>query len=284
MPIKTTPVRYRLFLLGLAAVTGAQLGVAACDSNTGGKPIEVGLAFSPPDDSDLVETGQFTNRYGWNVRLEEANIALGAVYFNESPALSAQLEALLLPRAYAHPGHGHFAGGEVRAEWLGQTVYNALRRTPLNIGSVPGVAGAIQSWTLFVEPPRDGEMPGAGALRGFRAYVVGVAERGEDAIAFEGGLELLDEKESDTLGVLFEGLPLEATLDEGQRISIIVDARTWLDEAQFETLLDEEDGTCLETSEDGRCEITPGGQVHNAWEIGMTVRTVTFDARVEPVR
>lgn len=254
-----------------AVVFGGPLVVAAgCESNTGGEPVQLDLAFESADAS-----GRFETLTGWDVRLEEAHIALGAAYFQQNPALLAQLRDSILPPAHAHPGHDFFAGGEVRAEWLGQVVFDALDDRPTWIRGVRGIAGSVRSWTLIVEPPRP-DTDGAGVLEGYRAYVVGEATRDGLTVAFEGGLETLDTQQSDTGGVRFEGLPIDAELTSGTAVMVDVDVRTWLDEADFERLLDE-DGACLEVSPNGRCTITADSQVHNAWVLGLTTRRA-FDA------
>lgn len=257
-----------VFALALLVAGPWALG-AACDSNTGGRPVEVSLAFSAPSDDGLEAGQSFENIHGWSVTLNEAYIAVGAAYFNENPDLLAALPSLL-PVAHAHPGHGHFAGGTVRAEWLGQRVHDALSPRPTLVREVPGIAGTVASWTLLVEPPRTGTDP-SDQLRGYRAYMVGRAERDGVVVDFEGGLETLGEQQSDTGGTRFEGLPIDASLDDATTITVDVDVRAWLDEAQFGRLLDDE-GACTQSTDDDRCFITPGSQVHQAWALGLLNR------------
>lgn len=259
------PLRRPLTWLAVAGSLAVPWAVGAgCQSNTGGEPVSIELSFQT---NGAART--FESRTGWTVELEEASIALGAAYFNQNPSLLARVGQALLPSAHAHPGHDFFAGGEVRAEWLGQVVFDTLAG-PRRIRDVPGIAGGVRSWTLLVEPPRPG-VDEANALRGYRAYVVGTASRDGQTIAFEGGLETLDEQQSDTGGVRFEGLPIDVELTSATTIEVDVDPQVWLDEADFERLLDE-DGNCLETSEAGRCFILGDSQVHNAWVLGMTTR------------
>src|SRR5690606_34739238 len=113
----------------------------------------------------------------------------------------------------------------------GQVAFEALADAPLRIDRVPGVAGPIASFTLMVAPPR-ADLAGAGALRGYRAYVVGVATKGELTVPFEGGLGFPAGVEGDPNAPRIDGLPLEAELRAGSCVTIAVDPRAWLDEAQ----------------------------------------------------
>ena len=250
------------------------IAIGACVAGTGGESIQLTLAFQTPEGAQSLRG--FETHSGWRVSLTEARIALGAVYLNENPSLLARvrggLEDMLVPTAHAHPGHGHFAGGQVRGEWLGQIAFDALSPSPAEIGGVPGIAGAVKSFTVLLDPPRSEHQA---ALHQAHAWVVGEARRDAVTIAFEGGLILPDDENQRV-----DGVALEGELEEGARVTVWVDPTVWFDEAQFDRLLDDE-AQCEIEGEEGRCVIAEGNQVHTAWLLGAR-SAAAISGTIEP--
>jgi hypothetical protein len=195
------------------------------------------------------------------VTLEEACLSLGPAYFFAGPSsttlLRRRLHDLVVPSAHAHPGVEHFAGGEVRGEWLTQLVFDAARGATVELGRFEGTAGPVRAATVELHPLRGPARGEASCLRGHQAYVVGTARRGSLEVAFEGGLDIADEGQKRVVA----GLPVDGTLDDDVRLRVEVDPRAWLDGAQFDRL--------TATSPAGRALITADSQVYGAWFIGV---------------
>jgi hypothetical protein len=198
-----------------------------CDqgSGTGGAlvPLEVRAALVAG------EPGA-PNAAGWAVQIEEATLRVHGVYlFEEPPPLVARGlwergAGLWIREAHAHPGHGHFNGGQVLAE--------VLEPMELELGEpawaarIIGIEGEARSMTLQLSPDA------AGAV----ARVRGVARRGEEEVRFEGGLTLREAQRS------VEGISAVAPVRRGEVLMLQIDASRWLEDADFEGMerLDEE--------------------------------------------
>lgn len=250
--------------------------LAGCEPGTGGRPITFELTLGGP--SILAEAARdprrFTTTTGWQVTLEEACLAIGPMYLFAGPSHLQESARLApsrwLPRlvrqAHAHPGHEHFAGGEVRGEWLGQIALDVLDPGPRPLGMHNGLHGAVRAYSLRLDPPR-GPLAEDPCLRGHHAWVRGTATRDGDTVDFEGGLIIPNIGTNRRV----DGLPLRAAIDQGSRVVLAVDPAAWLDLAEFETLLERAPG--------GRLRITPDSQVHRAWFIGARSASA-FMARV----
>ncbi|HWV36865.1 MAG TPA: hypothetical protein VN033_00115 [Vulgatibacter sp.] len=196
-------------------------------------------------------------RTGWTVTLEEAAVAIGPVYLLTEPPPSARRGRLLdwiVPRAWAHSGFEHFDGGEVRGEYLGRFVIDAVRPGLQAIAAARGLAGRVRSVNLELQPPA----ADAPSLRGHQAFVRGIAARGDETIPFEGGLDLPDAG----AGRKVAGIPADVELDDGVTVVIELHPERWLAEADFSALPAPPGG-------DERRRIAPGTQPHDAWALGV---------------
>lgn len=229
--------------------------IGACEADTGGRLVRVALVVSTTR-----ATGTTTNS-GWNVSFEEACVALGPIYVYEGGGILAHRDRSVFPTwlvrsAYAHPGDQHFDGGEVKGEWLEQRRFDAVHETTTFLGTVLGSAGPVRSLSLVLAVPRAvlGADP---CLRGHQAYVVGVAERGDQRVPFEGGIDIENVGSQRRV----DGIGLVGGLEEGTTIEITVDARAWFSHADFAQ---------LETiDERGRFVIEARSQPYNAWYLGL---------------
>jgi hypothetical protein len=248
--------------------------VSGCDqpSGTGGRAIrfDVTVRGAPQAGQPL---GQFTTATGWDVSLDVALIALGPIYLYEnSPPMLAQggggggggvlgaLRALWLPQALAHLGDQHFSGGRVMGEALQQHVIDLLDPAGVTLAGVRGVGGAARSvsvWLLPLKASAVGDASGRDGLRGHTLYVVGVARRDGQAVAFEGGLTLPQEEQQQ----LIAGIAADLDLSDGARAMIEVAPAAWLLDAHFDRLTEADPDT-------GRLLIAPDTQPYNAWRIG----------------
>ncbi len=244
-----------------ALLLAAQSALLGCAPDTGGEPItfelEVGRGASL----------SFVTRAGWQVELQEAVIALGPVRLYENSALVAarpqgkSLWDVLVRSAHAHPGDNHFYGGTVMGEWMGQLAVD-LTGEPARVFDVPGILGPARSVTIHLEPPR-ANLPNSEGLRGHHAYVVGVARQDGIEIPFEGGLSIAAEGNRRRV----EGIPTDAALRTGSRLTLSTHPAAWFDDAEFSGLLTEPKNAA------GRHPITPTSQVGQAWFVGA--RSVT---------
>lgn len=231
------------------------LALVACGAGTGGRRVGYRTAVSVVADA----RASFVTETGWTVTLSEACISLGPFTFQEGPRAVSRRAGLLdglIPVAHAHPGTDHFEGGEVRGEWLAQVTVGLFGVTEVSSGRLEGTAGSLRAVSLELHPARDGALGGAACLRGHQAYLVGVARRGTDEVAFEGGLDI----ERAGQKRVVSGLAMTGELDEDVVLRVEVDPRAWLAGAQFDRLPRGDDG--------GVRRITPETQVHAAWFVG----------------
>lgn len=236
-------------------LTCALLAACGAESGTGGR--EVGFAIAAESvATDTGAPGVFVTRTGWSVTLEEAAVAIGPLYlFSEPPPSASRFRPFewLVPTARAHSGFDDFEGGEVRGEYVGRFVIDALLPGLQPIASVRGIAGRVRSATVELQPPAGS----AGTLRGHQAWVRGVAVRGAETVPFEGGLDLPEGNARKVVGI-------PAAIDLDDRVTVVVELHLerWLSEADFSAL------PPGGGEGDERRVIAPGTQPHNAWYIG----------------
>lgn len=242
-------------LVPLFAIASALSLVSAAACNpTGGVPIELSLSF------EGIGPRTFVTASGWEVELTEARAIVGPIYaYAPRDEMAVILGALAPSRAFAHGGHSPLEGHLVRAELLEPHVIDALDANAGEVAVLSGFAGPIDALTIVLAPP-EGELAApSGPTRGHRVFVAGTASRDGVEVAFEGGLDLADERLGRIDGVLAEGV-----LEEGSRLIVGADARAWLAEADFT----------------GGGSITEGAQPHRALYLGAR-SAASWTARVE---
>jgi hypothetical protein len=245
-------------LLAMGTITGCLEA-----SGTGGRPI---IADFELRTHWAVEPGRLETSTGWTVELEEAVLALGPVTFFElppplshessPPQLSDRLYGWLVSTAHAHPGDDHFYGGRVMGELYQQVAFDLMQGSHTISAGLRGLAGEVRSFSIALDPPDSRTSGVPDDLRGFHAYVAGVAHQGEMSVPFEGGLTIED---SGTLRRV-DGIDADMQFDRGGTVVISVHVDAWFDEARFDRLEDPDD--------DGRFTISAGDQVHGAWRLG----------------
>jgi len=283
MPARSSSraISRRPSLVALAAALALASGAAGCESGTGGRPVTFDMRVG------AMSTGQgaFTTSSGWTVTLDDACVAVGPIYLHANPPhlagasraragdragdaaarggsvagasrnLFTRAADWLVPAAHAHEGDQHFAGGEVRGEWVGQGVLAPFADPELHLSGINGLAGPFRSFTVVLDVPA-GELALDSCLRGHHAYVAGSAALGDELVLFEGGLDIEAEGQKRRV----EGLAGVGALDDGSVVNVRVDLAHWFDQADFSTL--------TETAPSGRRLITPATQVRSAWFIG----------------
>lgn len=238
----------RRSLGSIALAIAITLAVASACVPTAGVPITLTLAFEGSEHS-------FVTASGWEVELTEARAVVGPIYAYAPSGATALRRALGPARALAHAGH-LIDGRLVRAELLEPRVIDALAPAT-DVATLDGLAGELDALRITLAPG-----DASGPTHGHVAWVAGVARREGEEVAFEGGLELADERLRVIDGVAGEG----AILDEGARLVLGADARAWLAEADFAEL--------------AGGEITADSQPHRALFLGVR-SAASWRARVE---
>lgn len=187
----------------------------ACSAGTGGRAINIEIALAGTDEPS------FVNSLGWNVELTEATVTLGPVYvFAPANAPMASLSPFGLSRAFAHGGLDPLDGRAVRGELLEQILIDALDPAPI-VRAAPGEEGVVDEVAVELVPPASSAS----------ARVSGVAMRDGVSVEFSGELSLGDDEFRRV-----EGIALDAFLEEGSRVSVQVDPRSWLSGVAFDRL------------------------------------------------
>lgn len=250
--------RSRILSMSLCSV----LLLGAC-GNTEGDVVTIEVALETPSSPST-----FTTDTGWEVRLEQARIAIGPL-FAFAPRFEggsvAAVRSFLFPVARAHGGTDPLNGRRVRAEWLRQIAFDAMAAEPMSLGLIEAESGEVDAVTVTLNPPEAGN---AETTEGHHAWVRGEATKNGTTIAFEGGLDISDEG----LSRRVENIPIDAFVEEGGRWVVAVHASEWFRDAQFDRL--------TEHNEDGVYLITPESQVRSAWLLGAR-STRAYSARFE---
>jgi hypothetical protein len=252
--------------------------LVACEPSTGGRAVDVTFSVRGTSDDANASTRRFTTYTGWEVLLEEAHVAVGPFIVWENPpplessapsSKPASLWDWLVPDAHAHPGDTHFNGGNAKAEWMGQTVLDALSPDAQRFVA-PGVAGPARSVTIYLEPPR-ADLEGAAWLEGDHLRARGSATKDGQTWRFAGGIVLPPEGGRREIN----GIPVEGDVDEDVDVALVIDPAAWFIEVDFSEL------SSVEPDADGVRQIPDDGSIAAAWEIGarsLTTGTATPSA------
>jgi len=194
----------------------------------------------------------------WTVRLDEAWAALGPVYLFEGEPLLTQLyHRLVLPRAFAHPGH--YQEGAAVGEALDQRVVDLLNPEPTLLGPMNAVTGECHSAQVGLGTASP-EVSGAELLGGHALLVRGQAARGDELVTFEAHL---DED------LYVEGIAFEHEIDTAPgHLLVEVDLQRWFHRVDF--------GTAIPgASSEEPATFTEETQAHNALSRGVD-NTLTY--------
>lgn len=207
-------------------------------------PVEV-------DGSRLTDT---VTDLGYTVHLETARLAIGDVEFTirgEMHGATASLWNVLVPTAWAHPGH--YAGGEVTGALPGPFVLDWLAGDGVSLGEAELIVGDYSGFNITLR--RADELPDGDPLRGHTAYFAGVATKDGAPIAFTAALDI-DE------GVQVVGAAFEDNVAEGSAGPLRFQMVS-RDEVEGDTLFDGLDFAALDDDGDGAVTIVPGDEAHN---------------------
>lgn len=188
---------------------------------------------------------------GYTIRLDTARIAAADLEFTIQGEMHAALWRLLVPRAFAHPGH--YAGGDVTGALGGAFVFDwiagdgdLLGRAELLVGTYRGCNFAFR---------RADDLPVADPLAGHSAHFAGVATRDGHDVPFLAVLDL-------DPGAAVVGAPFDADIDIATAGPLRLQLRA-RDDVSGAALFDGVDFAALVPSDGGLVEIAPGDPAHN---------------------
>ena len=217
--------------------------------------LEVELDASTVDDS--------TNDLGWTVTLTAAKIAVKDLQFTiqgEMHDATAWLEGWLIRRAWAHPGH--YAGGDVTGELVGEFVLDWVGHDGMALGTGDLLTGDYNGINFTFRTAGEGDgLAGDDPLSGHTAYFAGVARKGGEEVAFTAALDV-------NAGTQMVGAPFELSVDADTKVKIGIQLEA-TDPVEDKSLFDGLDFMALDDDGDGTVAIAPGDEAHNIF-----VRTI----------
>ncbi len=209
------------------------LVLTACIPSTGGKLVGFTLSASGPTQSTQADPFRFSTPQGFEVTLDEANLFIGAVYFNQvNPAGYSQETACILPGLYT---------GEIRE---GLRV-NALSPQPQPF-PVSGTGTDLP--TLSGELWLSGGDINADDDRTVVANVRGVATRASGRWPFSASVRIGNNRRAPPRNPALPGsnplckqrivspIAAEFALTENAQVNLRVDPRQWFSSVDFSTL------------------------------------------------
>lgn len=216
------------------------------------------------DGSTVMDT---TNDLGWTVTLTGARIAVSDLQFTiqgEMHEATAWLEGWLVRRAWAHPGH--YAGGNVTGELLGNFVFDWLERDGDVLGMAVLLTGDYNGFNfLFRRGDEDDGLAGDDPLRGHTAHFTGTAQKDGNLVTFSAVLDVNE-------GTQMVGAPFELVVETGTDVPIGIQLEA-TDPVESKSLFDGLDFGALSDDDDGEVLIEPGSEAHN-----ILVRTIQSHA------
>jgi hypothetical protein len=220
------------------------------------------------DGSGMVD---FTNDEGYAIRMTTMRVAFDNVEFTTSGEMHAsllnRLGDLVIPTAYAHPGH--YGGGQVIGEMNGRFVVDWLQDGGA-LGDATMLEGSYDGANFVFTRARAGDGTAVDdPIIGHTMEIAGEATRDGTTWTFHG---FIDQDE----GRRVVGLPLALELREGDDVELGLQA-LMIDPFEGDTALDHLDFAALDADGDGRVELLTGDagyntlvkqlQVHDQYEV-----------------
>jgi hypothetical protein len=241
-----------MFRRHAARVLVISLICAACDFESSVAPrVELPVIV----DSDGMT--EFVNAEGYTIRLTRMRVAFENVEFTTGGethmAMLQPLVDLVIPTAYAHPGH--YAGGEVIGEMEGRFVVDWLEQGA-SLGNAVMIESDYNGANFVFTRARAGDGIDANdPLIGHTFEIEGVATKDGETWTFSG---FVDEDEGRrVIGLPFE-LEVDASSDETLGLQLLPK-----DPAESDTAFDDLDFATLDDDGDGIVVIVPGEPAGN---------------------
>jgi hypothetical protein len=189
-----------------------------------------------------------TNALGWSVALSKAYLSVGPLYYYRGdPVLSrrelrshekrnalAWFAGLVVPSAYAHPGH--YIEGAAMGQMLTPTTLNLLGGT-VNLADGQGVTGDTNSAKFTWQSPPMGDQ--APALEGHMVLTEGVATKDTVSLRFIAKADEPDVRDGDNLpkvgGCAFGSEPGKdgVSMDADGTVTLTLVPSVWFDQVDF---------------------------------------------------
>ncbi|AKT37543.1 hypothetical protein [Chondromyces crocatus] len=258
------PSRRTFTSVGVVLVAGAALGALASgcgsDDSTTGQRLSHATTIAAGDEL----AAGFVNARGWSIRLQQARVAVGALYYFDGAPLTAQRSPRLfdavsrwfIREAHAHPGH--YQQGNALGEMTASTSVD-LVAGPVDLGTSSAVTGSYRSASFDFGARPSG--PLADEMGAFVVVVEGTAEKDGMVRMFRARATAADvddgHGEPVVAGCVFE----EKDVQQNGTVTVRVLPSVWLDQVDFEEVPESLDGHPVEL--DGR------GTPHRAFTRGL---------------
>ncbi len=234
-----------------ALATAAVFGVTLCIVQACAEPEEAPRVRRPvwvdPSGVTAVNTD-----LGYRVELTTARVMVSDLAFTiageaHSASILRQVSDLIVPRAYAHPGH--FQGGDVTGELRGRFELDWLDGST-TLGTATLLVGSYQSANFtFVRATEADGVAAADPLMGHTALLSGTATKDAATVEFS---VIIDSPE----GRQLIGAPFDFELKEASTERLGVRLLTE-DPQEGDTLFDGVDFAALDVDGDGQVSIDP---------------------------
>jgi hypothetical protein len=244
----------------LAAAYAAGLGLAAGCSGESQEAERVEL----PVVVDALADEPVENDLGWRVDIETFEAAIADLEFTtegEQHDSSSTVTSLLIPPAYAHPGH--HAGGQVIGELPGRFVVDWVDGDA-ELGSASLITGDYTGANFrFAAASTDDGLAAADKLVGHSIHIAGVARRDGASVAFDAFVD----QDTDRRVI---GAPFEATVTADAEATLVLRAHP-LDPEEEDTLFDGIDFGTLDADGDGQVTLEADTAPYNRLKRALQV-------------
>jgi hypothetical protein len=233
-----------------------------CGAVVGCAPSQEAVHVELAVDLDASTVDASTNDLGWTVTLSDARIAAADVQFTiqgEMHTSTAWLDGWLVRTAWAHPGH--YAGGDVTGELVGDFVFDWISGDGMALGVADVLTGDYNGFNFTFRRAGPEDVDGDDPLLGHTAYFAGEARKGADVVTFTAALDV--NEKTQMVGAPFE---LAVAAETTAKIGIQLEAT---DPIESRSMFDGLDFAALDEAGLGVVEILPGSAAHNIF-----VRTI----------
>lgn len=220
------------------------------------------IACAPSQEAARVELAVIVDRaalvdaatdLGYQIHLDTARIAVRDLEFTIQGEMhaAARLWHLIIPRAFAHPGH--YAGGDVTGALPGEFVLDWIAGDGATLGRAELLVGDYQGCNFDLR--RADELQPADPLSGHTAHFAGTASKGGHDYPFIIVLDL-------DPGAAVIGAPFDIDIDPDADLTLGLQLRA-RDPVGGAALFDGLDFAVLAPANGGPVTISPGDPAHN---------------------
>lgn len=256
----------------------ALYALGACTQTTGGSRVQFYAEVKPTAPIDQLAgrpvIAAAPDAAGWRVTLTEAVVYIGPVYlWSDEPLIQTHWSPaawLAVNAAYAQQTD-QFNAGFLRGEVTEQLRVDLLDPTPRPLGVGEGLGGPSRSGEIWLEPVLRGTQP--------TVRLAGTATRDEQTVSFSADITYeppwLDGSAGSNPILLrrLRGLLWQADLDDDGLLTVSIDARAFVVDLPWDTLVDEDQPVALRPNHDaGRILAARVRQLgaRGAWSLSWT--------------